>query len=314
MNYRKLGTTGVKLSVIGLGTNRFGSDAVSGPEVERILDAAVDHGINFIDTANIYTGGLSEETIGKALKGRWGRFVVATKFCMATGDGPNDRGASRYHIQNAVDASLRRLAHDCIDLYYIHRWDPDTPIEETLETLDDLIRSGKVRYIGASALAAWQMAKSNLLAEMRGWTAFVALQSHYNMLERDVEREVLPYCASEGVGFVPYYPLAGGFLTGKYKRGNPPPPGSRGETNKNVQQYMTDTGYGIVERLSTYAADRNRAINELAQAWLLARPAVCSVISGITSVAQLEHNARAGDWTLTPHETEEIDTLLKGQP
>jgi aryl-alcohol dehydrogenase-like predicted oxidoreductase len=261
----------------------------------------------------MYTKGRSEETLGEALKGRWDRFVLATKFFMPVGEGPNDRGASRYHIMNAAEASLRRLKTDHIDLYYVHRWDPETPVEETLRALDDLVRSGKVRYLGASEFAAWQMARSNTLTELKGWTSFAALQSHYHMLERTVEREALPFCHDQGVGFIPYFPLAGGFLTGKYERGKPAPSGSRGESSSYVQEYMTDANYTIVERLSVWASERGRRMNDVAQAWLLAQPGVCSVISGVTSLAQLESNVASGDWTLTGDEVKEINGILAGE-
>jgi aryl-alcohol dehydrogenase-like predicted oxidoreductase len=295
-----------------LGTNRFGSDKVPQPKVRDLIDAAQDAGINLIDTANGYTGGESEKTLGQALKGRWDRFVLATKFYFPTGDGPNDRGASRYHMMNAVEASLRRLESDHVDLYYVHRWDENTPIEETLRGLDDLVRSGKVRYIGGSEFAAWQLARANLLAEVRGWMPFAALQSHYHMLERGVEREVLPYCAAHGVGFVPYFPLAGGFLTGKYKRDQPAPTGSRGESSSYVQQYMTDANYDKVEALSAWASERGRGLNELAEAWLLAHPEVASVISGATSVEHVLSNAKAADWMLTREELDAVNGILEG--
>lgn len=310
MRYRRLGRAGVKVSVIGLGTNRFGSDKVPPEVVRNIVDLALDLGINFIDTADVYTGGRSEETLGEALQGRWDRFVLGTKFYGRTGEGPNDRGASRYHLLNAVEASLRRLNSDHIDLYYMHRWDEETPIEETLRTLDDLVQQGKVRYLGASAFAAWQLAEANLLAELRGWSSFVALQSHYHMLERGVEEEVIPYCASHGVGFVPYFPLAGGFLTGKYKEGEPPPPGSRGESSEYVQQYMTAANYEKVEALEAWAAEHGRGVNELAQAWLLAQPAVASVISGASQLAHVESNARAADWQLGSDALAEVGAIL----
>ncbi len=175
MEYRKLGNSGVRVSVIGLGTNRFGTDRLPQKEVNNIIDAALEQGINHIDTANSYVHGRSEETLGVALKGRWDRFVVASKFWYPVGDGPNDRGTSRYHIMNALDGSLRRLQSDHIDLYYVHRWDEYTPIEETLRTLDDLIRLGKVRYVGVSNFAAWQLAQAHLLAEVRGWTPVVVI-------------------------------------------------------------------------------------------------------------------------------------------
>lgn len=310
MEYRQLGSAGVRVSVIGLGTNQFGSNMLPQAEVNSLLDAAQEMGINFIDSADVYQNGRSEETLGVALKGRWDQFVVATKGYFAVGDGPNDKGASRYHLQNAVEASLRRLQSDHIDLYYMHRWDEHTPIEETLRTLDDLVHSGKVRYIGASAYASWQLAKANLLAELRGLTPFVALQSHYHMLERGVEKEVLPYCQDAGVGFVPYFPLAGGFLTGKYKRGEAAPAGSRGERSGYVQQYMTDANYDKVEALTAWAVERGRGMNELAQAWLMAQPQVCSVISGATKLAHVESNVRAADWLLTADEVAEITAVL----
>jgi aryl-alcohol dehydrogenase-like predicted oxidoreductase len=313
MEYRQLGRAGVRVSVIGLGTNRFGSDAVPQKKVNNLIDAAQDVGINLIDTADVYTKGRSEETLGVALKGRWDRFVVATKFTFPTGEGPNDRGASRYHIANAVEASLRRLQSDHIDLCYVHRWDENTPIEETLRALDDLIRAGKVRYVGGSEFAAWQLARSNALADARCWTAFVAMQSHYHMLERGVEREVLPCCRALGVGFVPYFPLAGGFLTGKYQRGQPAPPGSRGESNSYVQGYMTDAHYDTIEQLSDWAAARDRGLNELAEAWLLAHPEVCSVISGATRLEHVLQNARAADWVLGAEGLAEVNAILEGK-
>lgn len=312
MEYRNLGKSGLKVSAIGLGTNRFGAEHVPQSAVNDMMDAALDLGINFIDSADVYTGGQSETTLGNALKGRWDKFVLATKFFWATGEGPNDRGGSRYHMLNAVEASLRRLQSDHIDLYYLHRWDDSTPIEETLRGLDDLMCMGKIRYVGGSDFAAWQLAKANLLAEFRGWTAFAAMQSHYHMLERDVEREVLPYCAAHGVGFVPYFPLAGGFLTGKYRRNQPAPTGSRGESSPYVKEYLTDTNYNKIEKLEAWALEREHSLGDLAQAWLLAQPAVCSVISGATKLEQIQANVRAIEWMLTQPEMDEVNALLKG--
>jgi aryl-alcohol dehydrogenase-like predicted oxidoreductase len=311
MEYRKLGPAGVRVSVIGLGTNRFGTEALPQEQVNNIIDAAAELGINHIDTSNSYTGGRSEETLGTALKGRWHKFMVATKFYFPVGEGPNDRGASRYFMMNAVEGSLRRLQSDHIDLYYVHRWDENTPIEETLRALDDLIRAGKVRYVGASSFASWQLAHANLLAEVRGWTSFVVLQSHYHMLEREVEREVLPYCRTHNVGFIPYFPLAGGFLTGKYRRGEPAPAGSRGESSEYVQRYMTEANYDKLEKLKAWVQARGRSLNELAQVWLLAQPQVCSVISGMTRLDHLMSNVKAVDWALTPEEEAEIRAILE---
>jgi aryl-alcohol dehydrogenase-like predicted oxidoreductase len=310
MEYRQLGKSGVRVSIIGLGTNRFGAEHVPQADVNNMIDAALDLGINFIDSANIYTKGQSEITLGHALKGRWDKVVLATKFFWETGPGPNDRGGSRYHLMNAVEASLARLQSDHIDLYYLHRWDASTPIEETLRGLDDLVRMGKVRYIGASNLTAWQLAKANLLAEFRGWTAFAALQSHYHLLEREVEKEVLPYCAEHGVGFVPYFPLAGGFLTGKYRRGQPAPAGSRGESSDYVKGYLTEANYDKIERLEAWAAERGHTLGDLAHAWLLSQPSVCSVISGATKLEQIQANARAADWTLSAEDVKAVGMLL----
>ncbi len=311
MEYRRLGNAGVRVSVIGLGTNRFGTDAVTQETVNNIISACLDLGINFIDTANTYSIGKSEEKLGIALKGHRDRFVLGTKFSFAMGEGPNDKGASRYHMMNMVDASLRRLQTDHIGVYYLHGWDESTPIEETLRALDDLVRAGKVRYVGASQFAAWQLAYANLLAEVRGWTPFVAVQSHLHMLERDAEREMIPYCRAHHVGIVPYFPLAGGFLTGKYKRGQPPPRGSRGESSQYVQNYMTDANYARVEKLTAWAEARGRGMNELAHAWLLAQPQVCSVISGATKLEQVLSNAQAADWPLCAEEVTEINALLE---
>lgn len=310
MEYRRLGKAGVRVSVIGIGTNRFGTEKLPQEEVNKVIDKAIDLGINFLDSANTYTGGRSEETLGKALKGRWDKFVVATKFYLPVGQGPNERGASRYHMMQALETSLRRLQNDYIDLYYVHRWDAETPIEETLRALDDVVRMGKVRYVGCSDFASWQLAHANLLAEVRGWSSFVVIQSHYHMLERQVEREVLPYCQAHQVGFVPYFPLAGGFLTGKYVRGQPAPAGSRGETSSYVQQYMTEANYAKIEQLTTWAKARGRGLNELAQAWLLAQPQVCSVISGATSLEHVLSNVKAASWRLTGEEVAEINAIL----
>ena len=309
MQYRQLGNSGVRVSVIGMGTNQFGK-VVAQEAVHEIIAAAHDHGLNFIDTADVYADSQSETTLGHALKGRREQFVIATKVYFKTGAGPNDYGASRYHIMNGVEASLRRLQTDHIDLYQMHRWDDTTPIAETLRSLDDLIRSGKVRYIGASQYAAWQLAEANLLAELRGWSSFVTIQSHYHMLERDVEKEVLPYCRTHGVGFIPFFPLAGGFLTGKYKRGEVAPAGSRGESSGYVQQYMTEANYTRIEKLEQWAGERGRTLGELAHAWLLAQPQVCSVISGLTRLDHLLQNLKAADWDLSAEELKQVNELL----
>jgi aryl-alcohol dehydrogenase-like predicted oxidoreductase len=312
MEYRQLGHSGVRVSVVGLGANRFGSREVGQAEVNQIIDAALDAGVNFIDTANTYNEGRSEETLGNAFKGRLDQVVIATKFNFPRKTSPNSWGGSRYQLMQAVEQSMRRLQSDHIDLYYCHRWDDTTPIEETLRALDDLIRMGKVRYIGASVYASWQLAHANVLAELKGWTRFVVLQSEYNLLKRAVEREVLPYCRAHRVGFVPYYPLAGGFLTGKYESGKPAPSGSRGESVRNVQELMTEKNYNLIAKLTAWAKDHGRGVNELAQAWLLAQPAVCSVITGARKLEHVTSNVKAADWILTAAQLQEIETMTTG--
>ena len=312
MQYRLLGNSGLNVSVIGLGTNQFGGK-VDQNGVNEIIAGCLDLGINFIDTADVYTQGRSEETLGVALKGKWDKVVMATKGVSSTGEGPNDRGASRYHLANAVEASLRRLQVDHIDLYQLHRWDDKTPIEETLRALDDLVKSGKVRYIGASNYAAWQLARANVIAELRNWTPFVSVQNHYHMFERDQEREIIPFCNAHNVGLLPFFPLAGGFLTGKYKQGEAAPAGSRGESSAYVQRYMTDANYAKVEKLTAWAAERNHTMGELAHAWLLAQPRVSSVISGATKLDQVQSNAKSADWSLTAEELGAVNAVLDGK-
>ncbi|MCC6625781.1 MAG: aldo/keto reductase [Chloroflexi bacterium] len=311
MEYRQLGPSGLRVSAIGLGTNQFGGK-VDQAGVTAIIDAAIDVGITFIDTADIYTQTRSEQTIGVAVRDRRHKVVLATKVASPVGDGPNDRGASRHRIMTGVEAALRRLQTDYIDLFQIHRWDDTTPIEETLRALDDLVRSGKARYVGASNFAAWQLARANTIAEVRGWSPFVTIQPHYHLLERGIERELVPYCNASGVGILPYFPLAGGFLTGKYRRGEPAPVGSRGENNRSVQQYMTDANFTIVEALTAWAEARGHAMGDLAHAWLLAQPRVCSVISGATSPEQVRAHVPAADWRLNAADVAEVNAILTG--
>jgi len=309
MEYRNLGRAGVKVSALGIGCNQFGGK-VKQDETKAIVHRALDLGINFFDTADVYSQGVSEEYLGAALEGQWARVVLATKGRSKMGDGPNDQGASRYHILNAVEASLRRLKTDHIDLYQIHSWDDSTSIEEMMRALDDLVRSGKVRYIGASNFAAWQLCRSNDIAEMLGWEQFVTVQPHYHMLEREVERELVPFCAWANIGILPYFPLAGGFLTGKYKRGEPIPAGSRGEFSQYVQKYLTDTNFDKLDKLRAFTEARGRTLHALAFAWLLNNQQIASVISGVTTPEQVTDNATILGWTLSPEEMSEIRELL----
>ncbi|HAV76998.1 MAG TPA: aldo/keto reductase, partial [Anaerolineae bacterium] len=279
MEYRNLGSAGVKVSAIGIGCNQFGGK-VDKDGTKDIVQRALDEGINLFDTADVYSRGVSEEYLGAAIDGLRDQVVIATKGRSKMGEGPNDQGASRYHIMNAVEASLRRLGTDHIDLYQIHRWDDAVSVHEMMRALDDLVRAGKVLYIGASNLSAWQLCRSNDIAEMMGWERFGTIQPHYHMLERGIETELAPYCAFAGVGILPYFPLAGGFLTGKYKRGETPPAGSRGEKSPYVQKYLTDANFDKLETLTAFAASRGHTLHELAFAWLLSNKQVSSVIAG----------------------------------
>jgi aryl-alcohol dehydrogenase-like predicted oxidoreductase len=312
MEYRKLGRTGVKVSAIGVGCNQFGNK-VDLAGTRAIVSRALDAGINFFDTADVYGNrGGSEAHLGEALTGQWDQVVLATKGRGQMGDGPNAAGASRYHLTNAIEASLRRLKTDHIDLYQIHSWDEDTPVEEMMRALEEAVRAGKVRYLGASNFTAWQLCRSNDLAEMMGWESFVTIQPHYHMLEREIERELIPYCRFAEIGILPYFPLAGGFLTGKYKRGQPAPAGSRGEKSPYVQKYMTEANFDILDRLTAFATTRGHTLHELAFAWLLGQPQMTSVIAGATSPEQITANAQAGEWRLTAEELAEVRKVLEG--
>ena len=314
MQYRNLGNSGVKVSEIGLGTAGFGH-RVDAATVQRIVGAALDSGINFIDTADIYGGGLSEQYLGPALDGHRHEVVIATKGRQRMGDGPNDAGASRYHLMNALEASLRRLRTDHVDLYQIHVIDESTPMAETMRTLDDMVRSGKVRYIGASNYRAWQMCRCNDLAEAHGWEQFVTVQPHYHLLEREVERELVPYCRALNIGILPYFPLAAGMLAGRYNPAGDQPPGSRAEFYDWVRRYMdgyaTREGLRTVEALTAWAGERGHTLLELSIAWLLGEPLVSSVIAGVTKVEYVATNVRAGEWKLTLEEMAEVRAILE---
>jgi len=310
LQYRQLGSTGLRVSTVGLGTNNFGFRMDEESSL-RVAKFAVDQGINFFDTANMYGRGLSEERIGKALKGIRHNVIIGTKVGLEMGDGTNDRGASRYHIMQQVEDSLRLLQTDYIDLYQIHRPDPNTSIEETLSALDDLVHQGKVRYIGGSNYNGWQTAEAVLTARSLGLTEFVTMQPEYNMLNRSIEAELLPFCDKYDIGILPYFPLASGFLTGKYLQGQEAPEGTRLAGNERAKENtLTDKNFNILSKLSKFAEDRGHPMVELAIAWLLAKPAVSSVIAGATKEEQVTANVKASDWDLTDAEMEELDALL----
>ena len=311
MNHRQLGSTGLKVSTVGLGTNNFGFRMDEENSI-RVARFAVDQGINFFDTANTYGRGLSEERIGKALVGIRKEVIIATKVGMAMGDGPNDKGASRHHIMQQAEDSLRLLQTDYIDLYQIHRPDPNTPIEETMRALDDLVKQGKVRYIGCSNYSAWQMCEAIWTAKALNLAQFVTAQPEYNMLNRSIEAELIPFCDLYNIGVLPYFPLASGFLTGKYLPGKDAPEGSRLAGNQRAQQNtLTDKNFNLLAKLSSFAEDRGHPMVELAIAWLLAKPSVSSVIAGATKEDQVTANVKASGWDLTEAEVEELDNILQ---
>jgi 1-deoxyxylulose-5-phosphate synthase len=311
MEYRRLGRSGLRVSAIGLGGNTFGRYADAARTAE-IVGRALDLGVNLFDTADVYNKGQSEEFIGRAIRGRRAQALIATKVSSRVGDGPNDAGASRQHIMNGCEASLRRLDTDYIDLYQIHWFDSDTPQDETLAALDDLVRAGKVRYVGCSNYAAWQVTQALWISDREHLARFVSVQPEYNLLERDVERELVPCCLEFGLGIIPYYPLAAGVLTGKYKPGEPPPEGTRGHGNAAFERRLRRETLERVQRLDAWAREREHTVGELALAWLLARPGVSTVIAGTTRPEQVEANVRAADWHLTPDDIAAVDAVLAG--
>lgn len=311
MEYRQLGRSGLHVSVIGLGGNTFGRYA-DAEQTARIIHQALDVGINFLDTANVYGTGASEELIGKAIQGRRDGVLIATKVGMRMGERPNERGSSRKHVIESCHASLRRLSVDTIDLLQIHEFDPLTPLEETLGALDDLVRAGKVHYIGCSNYAAWRVTQALWISDREHFAPYISVQPEYNLLEREVERELVPACLEFGLGIIPYFPLAAGVLTGKYKPDEPPPEGTRGYNNPRFAPRLQRETLETVRRLDTWARERGHTVGELALAWLAARPGVSTVIAGTTRPEQVVANARAAEWHLTGDDMQAVDTILAG--
>lgn len=311
MEYRQLGRSGLRVSLIGLGGNTFGRYADEERTAE-IVREALEQGINFFDTANIYNLGISETYLGKALKGFRDSAVIATKVGMRMGEGPNEHGSSRKHVIESCHASLRRLDIDTIDLFQIHEFDALTPLEETLSALDDLVRAGKVRYIGCSNYAAWQLTEALWISDRERLAKFVSAQPEYNLLEREIEREIVPCCLHFGIGIIPYFPLGAGVLTGKYRPGEPPPEGTRGHNNPRFEPRLRAETLEVVQRLEAWSRERDHTVGELALAWLAAQPAVSTIIAGTTRPEQVAVNARAADWRLTPEELREIAGAIAG--
>ena len=310
MEYRRLGRSGLHVSLAGLGCNNFGM-RIDYEAAEKVTNAALDAGITLFDTADVYGRGASEEMLGRALGARRHEVIIATKFAAPMGEGPMHRGGSRHRIVEACEASLRRLGTDYIDLYQMHMPDPDTPIEETLRALDDLVRSGKVRYLGNSNYKGWQIAEAHWTAETHHLTKMVSAQNHYNLMERAVEAEVVPACNHYGLGMLPYFPLASGFLTGKYRPGQGAAEGTRlAAWGDRAQGVLTDTNFETLEKLESWAGERGHTVLELAIGWLSSQSHVASVISGATKPEQLEANAAAVDWVLSAEEVEEVASLV----
>jgi len=306
MTYRQLGTSGLTVSVVGIGCNNFGA-RMADEDVPKVVDAAIDAGVNLFDTADIYGGaGGSETLLGKALKGKRDSVVLATKFGMDMGgaNGPDwgVRGSRRY-IRLAVESSLRRLQTDWIDLYQMHRPDPQTPIEETLEVLTDLVREGKVRYLGSSNFAGWQVLDAEWTARTAGLASFVSDQSEYSWLSRGIEAELVPALEHTGKGLLPYFPLASGLLTGKYKRGVEAPAGSRLAAQPDR---VAEADFDTIEALEAFAADRGVSMLQVAVGGLAAMPTVASVIAGATSIDQVRSNVEAGTWQPTDEDLVEL--------
>jgi aryl-alcohol dehydrogenase-like predicted oxidoreductase len=318
MELRLLGRTGTFVSELCLGTMTFAREADEATSA-KLLDRYLEAGGNFVDTADVYADTRSEEVLGRLLRGRRDEVVLATKGHFATGGGVNDRGSSRPHLTSAIEASLRRLQTDRIDLYQLHSWDAYTPIEETLATLDDLVHQGKARYLGISNFTGWQVAKATGLQRHHGWAPFVTIQPQYSLITRDIEREVLPAALDAGLGVLPWGPLGGGFLSGKYRRGRPPPPDSRIATATDDMEEAwarraTERNWAIADAVQQVAEQTGRSIPQVAINWLLTREGVTAPILGARTLEQLEDNLGAVGWRLEPAHLERLDAPSRLEP
>jgi aryl-alcohol dehydrogenase-like predicted oxidoreductase len=315
VDYVRLGSAGLKISRICLGMMSYGSQAerawhLDEAAAEPIVKAAADGGVTFFDTADTYSDGVSEQITGRLLSRLFANrddYVLATKVYFPMGEGPNDRGLSRKHVLSGIDASLRRLGTDYVDLYQIHRWDYETPVEETMEALHDVVRSGKARYIGASSMFAWQFAKAQQAAERHGWTRFVSMQNHYNLLYREEEREMIPLCADQGIAVLPYSPLARGVLTGNRTRGGERRTTRAGDDPLSDQRYNTEADFQVADRVAEVAAARGVPPAQVALAWLLSRPGVTAPIVGATRLGHIADALDAERLTLTAEEVRGLE-------
>jgi aryl-alcohol dehydrogenase-like predicted oxidoreductase len=308
VEYRYFGTTGMRVSAIGVGCNPFGNE-VDAEGADAIVNRALDLGVTYFDTADSYFEGRSEEYLGRALKGKRDRAVVATKAGNATGTDLNETGTSRKHLMSAVEASLRRLQTDYIDVYQIHSPDRHTPAEETMRALDDLVRQGKVRYIGCSNYFEWEVCEAIWTARLHHLTPFVSCQEFFNLLYRDAEKRMVPFCQKYGLALIPYFPLAGAMLSGSYRRGTAPAAGSRGAVRPSFKRWDSDRNWAVQEKLAAFAAQRGYALPQLAIAWLLTRPMLCTAIAGADTAAHIESNAGALDVRLSADDLAEIDAI-----
>lgn len=314
MEYKSLGRSGLRVSQVGLGCNNFGRRCDQ-EQTTAVVRKALDLGVTFFDTADIYgPRGLSEEYLGKALAGHRREAIIATKFAGPMGEGPLSGGTSRRYVMEAIDASLRRLGTDYVDLYQIHFPDPRTPIEETLRALDDVVRAGKARYIGCSNFAAWQVVEAQWVTRTQHLSPLVSAQNQYNLLDRRIERELVPACNAYGLGVLPYFPLANGFLTGKYRPGEPPPEGTRlAAAGPRADQVLNERNFQMLTKLESFAQERGHTVLELAIGWLATQPHVASVIAGATKPEQVEENVRAAAWKLSPDELTQVDAITRGE-
>jgi len=320
MQYVNLGSTGLKVSRICLGMMTYGTPKwrpwiLSEEQGRPFVQRALELGINFFDTADMYSDGVSEEVLGRAIKdfARRKDVVIATKVFYPMGPGANDRGLSRKHVLAAIDASLKRLGMDYVDLYQIHRYDPETPIEETLEVLNDVVRAGKARYIGASSMFAWQFAQTLAVSDRRGWARFVSMQNHYNLAYREEEREMLPLCAKEGIGVIPWSPLARGLLAGGRRKGLEGDT-ARARSDDYARALYADSDLAVASRVAEVAAGRGLSPARIALAWLLSRPGVAAPIVGATKMAHLEDAAAAVEVRLTEEECRLLEEPYRPHP
>jgi aryl-alcohol dehydrogenase-like predicted oxidoreductase len=313
MQERNLGSSGLRVSAVGIGCNNFGG-RIDVRETGRVIDRAIDLGVTLFDTADIYSNkGGSETAMGEVLSGgKRHKIVLATKFGMQMDEVGKLKGASRRYIMSALEGSLKRLKTDYLDLYQLHQVDPLTPIEETLRTLDDIVRSGKARYIGCSNLPAWQVVEAQETARRCNLNAFASCQDEYSLLVRDIDRELMPAMSRYRMGLLPFFPLACGLLTGKYQRGAMPQGARLTDTRRYADKYLNERNWRLLDELASFARKRGHTLLELAFSWLLARPNTASVIAGATSPEQVEANVKAASWQLTAEDLAEVDRITKG--